>query len=336
MTNWITQFNDVEDADTHLSGGTAYVANNMVADFASSIGFKKLHYKNFLNLENAELRCKELAEGMLSAVQSDDVVVVQFPLWTNKTFDLAFFEELEKKKCKKIAFIHDIQSYMGNYNKDTDHFLNLLRRFDIIIAHNQKMIAKLQGDDVNVPMISMHLFDFPAKSPISPRKFEKKIFWIGMGIGMPHVSLDSYRGKTPWYIYTAAKKISHGDNVKIHDLVPAEELTHILDGGFGLLELQPIRWVDYGAINNPFKLSQYISLGLPVIVSSRIAHAEWIKEQKIGFVVDDFNEIDAIVDNMTEEDYNEILENIKPWQKAVHSGYFAKHALFEALKLTKG
>ncbi|MCL2858765.1 MAG: beta-1,6-galactofuranosyltransferase, partial [Streptococcaceae bacterium] len=79
--------------------------------------------------------------------------------------------------------------------------------------------------------------------------------------------------------------------------------------------------------HNPTKLSLYLASGLPVIVWPQSPHAEMIKKYGLGLVIDDLNDIDEILENMTEEDYNQMIENIKPWQKALQSGFFVKRAL---------
>lgn len=51
-----------------------------------------------------------------------------------------------------------------------------------------------------------------------------------------------------------------------------------------------------------------------------------------GLVIENLAEMDQAIEAISEDEYYKMLENIKPWQRAVSTGFFAKSAAIEAIR----
>lgn len=79
------------------------------------------------------------------------------------------------------------------------------------------------------------------------------------------------------------------------------------------------------------KLSNYLCAGLPVIVQSSIAEADTIRRKNLGLVVDCIEEAVKQVEEMTEERYQQMVQDVDSFGNLVRQGYFAKKLLTDAV-----
>ncbi|GAK31174.1 beta-1,6-galactofuranosyltransferase [Weissella oryzae SG25] len=340
MTYWITEVDDNEYANNHASG---IIANRMAAESVNEIGFRILHYPRMyaeeLRTEGKEARQVRL-ESLLSAVLPGDIVIVQYPLWTNYTeFEVEFIDYLSTvRKAKIVAMVWDILSWIHD-NRERDYTgdasLWMLNRYDLVIAANPKMARRLASEGgVNKPLISMDLTDFVYQGPLKEKRFIKELYYVATGID-PAI-LAEYASKVPINFIGPHQKEAVPDYIKLLGPMKSIDIPSQLEGGFGLLYYAKGSGYKgmhhYGEYNNPMKLSLYLASGLPVIVMANSAHAEWIAQRGVGIVVNSLAEIDAKIDALTETDYEQMLENIKPWQMAVTQGFFSKQAAIETVR----
>ena len=120
-----------------------------------------------------------------------------------------------------------------------------------------------------------------------------------------------------------------------HGAFPPEELPDIIEGAFGLV------WDGNGTdgcegaagkylrINDPHKLSLYLASGMPVIVWKKAAIARFVKDNKVGFAVENLNEIPNEIMQMTADEYEIIKSNVLEVSARIRKGYYLKTALEE-------
>lgn len=333
MTQWITRLN--ASAYNQQYDAIQIVSKN-VAESAKKLGFQELNLIGYDNINNNQSRRHNIQEAVLGVVQPGDLVVVQFPMWTHLNFQAEFFDYIKRiESVRMVALIHDIPTWMftkdDDYDRENDFWLNQLKKFDLIMVGNDKMGHKLQDDGVSVPMVAMRIWDYLYQGPHRDKTFQKKLYYVS---GRDIVDLD-YQASTPLYFYN--KSVS--DDVRSNGSVvwlgrqPSDDIVSQIDGGFGIVVSENIKeksnmnFVFYNQYNNPTKLSLYLAAGIPIIVSSKTAHAQMVIDQGIGLVIDDLNEIDNRLSRITAEDYQQMLQNIKPWQEAVSGGYFVTRSL---------
>lgn len=341
MTHWITQVDDNEFAANHSSG---IIANQYTAKSVSELGFRILHYPRFNGAELREVtqaERHERLEALLDVVRPGDTVIIQYPLWVNYfNFELEFVRYLrDERKANVVALVWDIISWVADGRQrdySNDGSLRILNEFDLVIAANDKMIGRLRKEgNVKSPMLSMDLSDFVYNGPVKKHSFDRQIYYVATGIDSAFI--DEYKATTPInFIGPSAIDGELPAYMKLLGRMENGEIPFNLDGGFGLLYYpagaQKYKGMhEYGKFNNPMKLSLYLASGLPVVTLSSTAHAKWIRDREIGLVIDDLSELDEAINSVTQDRYDQMVENLKPWQAAVSNGFFSKQAALEAL-----
>ena len=119
-----------------------------------------------------------------------------------------------------------------------------------------------------------------------------------------------------------------------------EEIPARIEGSFGLvwegncLDTCDGNWGEYLRINNPNKLSMYLAAGIPIIIWSGAALAEFVTKYGLGITVDSIYDIKNAIDKVSQEEYEGMIENIRPFTNAVKNGKFFDKAIERAeLKL---
>jgi hypothetical protein len=344
MTFWITHISEDFLKSETQSG---IIANLAAAESALEVGFQSLNYSRLsaqvLQKMNAIER-QTWIEAQFAAVKQGDVVIVQYPFWIgNGNFEMQMIETLRRMpRLKLAALVWDILSWVQD-DRDRDYrndpSLSMLNSFDLVICANEKMAGRLRREGgVKSPLLSWQLSDYPYQRPLQKKNLKKQLYYVSTVINP--TLLEDYQANTPIYMIGPDYQVaSHADNVHLLGKMKNSDIPQLFDGGFGMIEYSRgghyAGMQRYGHYNNPMKLSLYLASGLPPLVMSHSAHAVWIREKNVGLVLDDLNEIDAVLEKMTEADYQQILENLKPWQKAVSTGFFVKRACLEALQFLR-
>lgn len=339
MTNWITRLNA---SDYNQQYDAIQIVSKNVACSAKQLGFQELNITGYPNINDRALRRHHIREAVLGVIQPGDLVVIQFPMWMHLNFQQEFFDTIKAiESVRMVALLHDVPTWMftkgeEEYNREADFWLKQLKKFDLLIVANEKSAYKLQEDGVNVPMIQMQLWDYFYSGPRKSKQFKKQLYYVG---GRDIVD-TTYKAATPLYIYNrnVENNVLESGSVTWLGRQPSDTIVSQLNGGFGvvvtenLIEKSNMNFAYYNQFNNPTKLSLYLAAGLPVIVPSKTYHAKLVKEHGIGLVIDDLNEIDKIFSSMTAKEYQEMVDNVKPWQDAVSEGFFIKRALLAMIR----
>ncbi|WP_145912345.1 hypothetical protein [Weissella oryzae] len=328
--------------ETDAVSGALYRPNQIVADEAQKIGFKTINYHYARDLFPTYEIMDFYIESWFGTVQAGDVVVLQFP---DRVYNYEYLPRVigflrKIPNVKLIAFIHDVPTYfakdldISDENRvKSDFWLEQLRRFDLLIVHNDSMLKRLQHDEVNVKMVSLGLFDFPHNIPMKNKELSKKIYIVS---GRPLKKINE-NVDLLIEIYGSDNEPAKS-NISYNGFKTEEELLTQFDGGFGLVSLTgginlADDWNFYGTLNSPFKLSFYLAAGLPVIVGKDSAQAEYVTQKNIGFAIDSFEELAEKIKHLTADEYVTMLKHVKPIQTALKNGNFTKLALLKAIHM---
>ncbi|RUT64413.1 hypothetical protein CKG00_14550 (plasmid) [Morganella morganii] len=346
MTVWFTTADCPAVCYDQNSG---LIANRDMSFFSSQAGVSPLSY-TFDNTDNvSDVITREKINSLCAPVSAGDTVIVQYPTWMNRDFEALFIAELLAMPGVKVALVlWDVLIWLWD-DRDRDftqdeEFL-LMNQCDLIFSPNEKMSARLKEDGgVKTPLISLGLWDYQIEGPVNPdKKYRREVTFIG---NLRKTDFSSYDGKT---IITLI-----GDPAGLTETEKAKEnlnaigtsnnnmLLGMLNGGFGLMSYQNKNNVAekrffhgaerYGHYNNPLKLSLYLAAGIPVIVDSHSPHAELIKRDNLGLVINDINDIDELLDNLTEQDYNVMVKNVSHYSAKLRDGFFTKNALMKGIR----
>lgn len=289
--------------------------------------------------------------NLLSTIKENSWVLLQHPneniLVANKFIDIC----KRRKGTRFIILIHDLESLRKSSGLEDGKRLEgrsyladevLLKKADYIICHNKKMMQYLidRGFDKEV-LIPLQIFDYLHTSSLPEKRIRNKSVVVAG-------NLVRYKCE---YLY---KLIENKDldfslnlfgpnfdgsivnqNVKYYGQCSPNELPEKLEGAFGLvwdgIEVEGCRgnMGEYIKYNNPHKCSLFLASNMPVIIWREAALAEFIQSKGLGIVVDSLLDIGNVIENINDEEYNNMLENVKQVGKKIRSGYYLSHALNE-------
>ena len=241
-----------------------------------------------------------------------------------------------------ICFIQDIESYRYNPNNKGSlisdiHFLN---NFDVVIAHNQGMIKFLRENGLHADIVNWEVCDYLIDEARSKHTIAGgyQICFVGdlKRSGFLYVNCHDFQTHINLYGQANADKVLTSQ-LSYNGIYAPDDKTSMLNGHFGLIwEGNCLDTCDgalgnYMKINNPNRLSLYLANNLPVITWKNAGLAKFVEENKIGFTVDALTEVDGILSNMSTEQYNEMIENVKSIGTKIRKGFYAKKAIEEAI-----
>lgn len=271
----------------------------------------------------------------LMRMPTNSIAFLQYPVYgySNQV------NECIRNKNKIITIVHDLNVLRG-----IDQFSNIkiLEFSDILIVHTEQMRGWLVSHLNVKKVLVLSLFDylysevedcgdckcnFDLKSVAFAGNLKKSVFLDKVrfdriqlnifGSGIEFRSLNEgcvYQGC--FYPYDLRKHLN-----SMFGLVWDGDSIETCSGETG----------EYLKYNIPHKLSMYISCGIPVIVWSQSAMADFVFNKKIGLVIDSIAEIEEIISKLSKSDYENMYANVMSLKVKVTSGYFLSKSIEEAL-----
>ena len=314
---------------------TALIAQNDVTKLAKQLGFNELSFYFYDIYSDSQSELNTRLDGIMASVAYGDVVIYQTPTWNGREFDQNFISKVKVLQAKLITFIHDIPPLMfpSNYYLMPE-YIAMYNQSDLVIVPSEQMRDKLLAEGLTVNKILIqHMWDHPYDLSLHQPQFARKLFFAGSVERFPHLSNWSY--STPLQIFSPVQETGPETNVTYHGwLSQPELLLELSKGGLGLVwgvEENPADEPEYYSLNISHKSATYLAAGIPVIVPSYLSNANLIRERGLGFVVDSLEEANRIVENLTEEEYQAILERVRKFSFLLKEGYFSKKVLLDAV-----
>ena len=300
-------------------------------------------------LKRKFLHAEQLSK--LFTLPKGSVLFIQYPMYRMKRDYVELLRRVKAlRKLELVFLVHDLEMIRHAFPENPDLVVRdeeMLATADKIIVHNSRM-ADFLANGYNVDrgkLICLGLFDYLTfgsslkSGDMSGKKSiciagnlspDKSGYLNGLIELLPDdISLDLYGIN-----YTES---AVGLNVIYHGSFDADILPEVLDSSFGLIWDGPVpetcagNMGNYMRFNDPHKVSLYISAGIPVIIWSEAALAEFVKERNIGFTVSTLEEIPDMLRLITDEDYRSFRSNICPLMAQVRDGYFLKKAVRAAI-----
>ena len=276
----------------------------------------------------------------LLRMKKDDILFVQSSFRILKKIDVI-------KKIvgfRTIYLVHDLDALRDSYLDacKVDDMIKELDKQDVVILHNDKMIAELRSRGCQTNLVNLELFDYYV-DPIPPisnhrnRKFE--LCFAG----------NLSPNKTGFLYALDDRKTNYKINVygrkerecKRHSYIGCfnpEVLPQELKGDFGLIwEGNQFVYDEsehpYIMYNNPHKASLYIVSGLPIIVWEKAAIADFVTRKGIGITVSNIEEIEAKLEQLSDFDYEEMKKNLECIRRDLVEGKHLHNAIRIAEKI---
>lgn len=307
---------------------TASIVRKDNEKILQQLGFVPLQFHH-IKAGSAIVKIRRLGEivKLALSVKKGDTVVFHFPLMANAYKIL--FGLLYKKGVQTIALIIDIDGLRYHNPELLKKEQAALKLFTHVIAHNASMKSYLAAFIKEDKISAIELFDYPATEFIPVRSFSNDVCFAGNIEKSAFVhELHKIKG-IRFNVYGPSFKASVQKNVFYKGSFPSNELPGILEGSFGLV------WDgssidngnDYLQYNNPYKMSLYITAGLPLIVWEKSAAAKFVQRYNIGILIKSLYDIETSVHKLPGHKYEEMKQNLIPLREKIFQGYFLKSVL---------
>ncbi|GFH40954.1 hypothetical protein [Pseudolactococcus insecticola] len=339
-----------------------YFTQNPVSEEAkfNAIGKVTADYAQFfgeLGMKNLDIPDRVGAGGaerLFAQLTPEDVVFYQYPSYYGLSLakETIIVDELVKKGVKIVVLVHD--AYTLTYElEENNQEIALLNRADAIILHGPKMQAVMEEKGLTTPSVVQGPFGYRLTDDeiagIDHKVTEKTTAWETLytgNLGKAWFAID-YEAQTHMILYGPLPKWAEGQekpfkgNLDYRGKVAPEELPVSDFKGFGLVwdgthDPDYRKKSRYTAYNMPLKVSNYLAHELPLVVWSKSAIAEFVLENKIGLALDDLNEVDAALADISAEDYNQMVENMQTIGASIRDGQTIKNAVVRALEVLSG
>ena len=185
---------------------------------------------------------------------------------------------------------------------------------------------------------NLELFDYLSTKTDSDKKNEKNTIVIAGNLSrekcsyiydLPEVDNIKYN------LYGIGFENTNNASINYKGAFPSEKIVDMIEGGFGLvwdgtsIDSCNGNYGNYLRYNNPHKFSLYMAACIPVIVWNQSALSSFVEENKIGLSVQTINQAIQMIDSMDENEYNEMVNNVKAISKRVTTGHYLGKCLKE-------
>ena len=282
----------------------------------------------------------------LKKLNKDDTVYIQYPLLNTTLAFNKIIRKFKKRGIRFISIIHDMDSLrykpenQGRFlcarvkHEDT----KILLEMNKIIAHNESMKKELiKYGNESEKIISLGIFDYLVnKEPKELKRSKKDPIVIAGNLSSEKANylskLKELNIKFNLFGVGYNEK-NDGKNIYYKGKFLPEELLDYLEGSFGLVwDGQSIEkceggFGEYLKYNNPHKASLYITAGMPIIVWSHSALANFVLDNKIGIIINNLGELDKKINNLSDKEYRDMKKNAEKIGKRLKEGYYLKKAI---------
>ncbi|GFH43009.1 hypothetical protein Hs30E_15600 [Lactococcus hodotermopsidis] len=307
------------------------------AQFFGELGMKNLDIPNRVGAGGAE--------RLFADLTPDDVVFYQYPSYYGLSLakEQIIVEELEKKGVKIVVLVHD--AYTLTYElEENNQEIKLLNRTDGVILHGKKMQSVMVEKGLTVPSVIQGPFGYRLTdseiAEIDHKVAEKIAPWETLytgNLGKAWFAID-YKAQTHMILYGPLPKWAEGQeepfkgNLEYRGKVAPEELPVSDFKGFGLVwdgtnDPNYQKKSRYTAYNMPLKVSNYLAHELPLIVWADSAISDFVLAHKIGLALKDLNQVDEALANISADDYNQMVDNMRTIGEEIRNGSTIKNAV---------
>lgn len=352
----------LKERDALESRNAGSKARNDVETVAEQLGFQPvdvvLPYKPTDRLWDAvaaHLHIYRFFRKQLSSLKRGDELLVQFPPRSHSVLFPKLYRDLRHRGVKVMFLIHDLErmrySRLGDVRlKKRVRILleesRLIKEADVIICHNEKMKGFLEQQGIpSEKLVPLGIFDYLTDCPLEDRAAHRpndpvgnrviiagnlspeKCVYIRELQDVPGVSFD---------LYGVGYKDLGQPNVNYHGAFQPDELVGKLEGDFGLVwdgtSVDTCTGIfgNYLRLNDPHKLSLYLTAGLPVIVWDEAAVADFVRENGVGLTAASLKDIETTLTGMTPDDYKHMAQNAARISELLRDGHYLKTALERA------
>ena len=296
-------------------------------------------------LKAQQHKAKALAQAF-SQLKSGDQLLIQFPMLHHSFFTTRLVRKIQRRGVKVYFIIHDLEA-LRYANLDTvplKHKIrvhlqesSLLKIADGVIAHNPIMKSVLVEKGIpEHKLVSLEIFDY-----LIPNYQEKD----GLSKDQPIIVAGNLAQEKAGYLYQLPARPAYNlygvgfdesralaNETYFVSFLP-DELPAALEGGFGLVwdgdsaETCSGVFGEYLRYNNSHKASLYLASGFPLVVWKQSALSHFVLEKGCGIAVESLHDLKETIDNLSDADYQDLVDNAKRVGQEIRDGHYLKTAL---------
>ena len=291
--------------------------------------------------------CKSKVFGeVLDQLKQGDELLIQLPIINHSFFTTHHVKKAQKKGVKVHFIIHDLDAlrFMNGQAVPLKHRIRmkiqesgLLGAADGIIAHNPIMKSVLVEKGIaEDKIVSLGIFDY-----LIPNFQEKTC----LTKNQPIIVAGNLAQEKAGYLYSLPidpaynlygvgfdKSRALANETYFGSFLP-DDLPEALEGGFGLVwdgdsaETCSGVFGEYLRYNNSHKASLYLASGFPLVVWKQSALSHFVLEKGCGIAVESLHDLKETIDNLSDADYQDLVDNAKRVGQEIRDGHYLKTAL---------
>ena len=294
----------------------------------------------------AQLHKSKAFGQALNQLKQGDELLIQFPMLHHSFFTTHHVKKAQKKGVKVHFIIHDLE-VLRYANLDTvplKHKIRvqiqesgLLDAADGIIAHNPIMKSVLVDKGIDADkIVSLGIFDYliPDFQENNELSKNQPIIVAGNLAQEKAGYLYSLPAEPAYNLYGVGFDESRAlaNETYFGSFLP-DELPAALEGGFGLVwdgdsaETCSGLFGEYLRYNNSHKASLYLATGFPLVVWKKSALSSFVLEKGCGIAVESLHDLKETIDNLSDADYQDLVDNAKRVGQEIREGHYLKTAL---------
>lgn len=266
-------------------------------------------------------------------LSSNDIVLVHYPIYTGAKFENELIDYLNDHDVTSVALIHDIDSLRFNWSifGSLKNEVTYLNKYDYVISHNNSMTTKLRENGLNTNVQDLKIFDYLCKKNHNKNdeNFKYNITFAGNLNKAKFLKNLNIHKPLHFDLYGNIDNSSEiNSSLDYHGSVSPDVLASKTGVGYGLVwDGNDVDTVSgkvgkYLQFNNPYKISSYISSGMPVIVWDKSALKQFVVENNIGITVSSLNDLNDTLENITDEEFNSMVRNVSLISDKIRNGFY--------------
>ncbi|MGX7091627.1 sugar transferase [Hutsoniella sourekii] len=316
----------------HAQSSTAQISQHTVMDVAKSMGFNELAIYAYQVSSDTDGELSARLDGILAGVSRGDLVVVQLPTWNDFLLEEEMVAKLRRLQCRIAIFIHDIPPIMfpSNYFL-MSKYVELYNQADLLIVPSQAMADRLRLEGVTVEKILIQkMWDQLSTFQPGNIQFNKVIHFAG--------DIEKFDFVKNWSLTTPLEVYSRGDSGSLPENVHLNGwlanntlLSRLSEGGFGLVWTDSEYIDDYFKLCITHKLSTYLLAGIPVFIPASLSNKDIIIDNGLGYVINNLEEAEQIINQLSNQDYLNLVKNVADFRPLISQGYFSQRLLTETM-----
>lgn len=277
---------------------------------------------------------------LLTKLRKNDEVYLQYPFFGKGT--PIVLNLIKNLGANTTVLIHDLDFIrfpeLAKYKSRQIHRLNSANR---LLVHTPQMADKLKHMCITTKMEPIELFDYYAIDSYRPFKdivTDKYIIAFAgnltKSIFLRELDKSTIPNNFTYRFYGVEPKEAYKNDRIEYQGKFSPEHTGTIHAGWGLVwdgnSIDTCSGIlgDYLRMIAPHKLSLYIASGIPVIVWSQSAHANFVRENNLGIAVDRLSDIYRKIEAISVDQYKQMIHNIQKLGNQLREGEFLKKHIY--------